>query len=136
MNRVLWVIQGVLAAVFLMSGVMKLMTPPDVMAAQMALPLPIWFIQFISVCEVLGALGLVLPGLLRIRTGLTPLAAAGLTIIMVGAVVTTLLGGLGVAMAALPLVVLLLVAFVAYGRTRLAPLPDGPRRPRRLQPAH
>ncbi len=136
MNRLLWVIQGLLAAVFLMSGLSKLLTPPEVMAAQMALPLPIWFIQFIGACEVLGALGLVLPGLLHIRTGLTPLAAAGLTIIMVGAVVTTLLGGYGIAVALMPLVVLVLVAFVAYGRTRLAPLPDGPRRSRRLHLAH
>jgi hypothetical protein len=134
MNRALWVVQGLLAVVFLFSGAMKLITPPEVMAAQMALPLPIWFITFIGVCEVLGGLGLVLPGLLRIRTELTALAATGLTVIMVGAVVTTLLGGLGFAMAALPLVVLLLVAFVAYGRTRLAPLADGPRRGA-IQPA-
>lgn len=134
MNRVLWVVQGLLAVVFLMSGVMKLTTPPEVMAAQMALPLPIWFVSFIGVCEVLGGLGLVFPGLLRIRTELTAMAAAGLTVIMVGAVVTTLLGGLGFAMASMPLAVLLLVAFVAFGRTRLAPLPES-RGVRRLQPA-
>ncbi len=133
MNRALWVVQGLLAIVFLMSGAMKLLTPPEVMAAQMALPLPIGFIWFIGVCEVLGALGLVLPGLLRTRTGLTPLAAAGLTAIMVGAVVTTLVSGVGIALAVLPLVVLVLVAFVAVGRGRLAPLPGGPRRARRLR---
>lgn len=124
MNRVLWLVQGLLAVVFLMSGVTKLITPPEVMAAQMALPLPTWFVSFIGVCEVLGALGLVLPGLLRIRPELTPLAAAGLTVLMTGAVVTTLLGGLGLAMAILPLVVLVLVAVVAFGRARLAPLPE------------
>lgn len=135
MNRALWVIQGLLAVVFLFSGVMKLITPPEVMAAQMALPLPIWFVSFIGVCEVLGGLGLVLPGLLRIRTELTPLAAYGLTIIMVGAVVTTLLGGLGIVMAALPAVVLVLVAAVAVGRGRLAPLPES-RGARHLQIAN
>jgi hypothetical protein len=84
---------------------------------------------------VLGALGLVLPGLLRIRTELTALAAYGLTIIMVGAVVTTLIAGLGLAMAATPLVVLVLVAVVAVGRGRLAPLPES-RGARRLQLAN
>ena len=78
--------------------------------------------KFIATCEVLGALGLVLPGLFRIRPGLTPLAAAGLVIIMIGAVVSTLVQGL-VGPAILSAVVGLLAAYVAYGRWRLAPLP-------------
>jgi DoxX-like family len=82
---------------------------------------PGWFIRFIGVAEVLGALGLILPGLLRIRPGLTPLAAAGLVIIMVGATVLTLATG-DVAVALIPLVMGLLAAFVAYGRWRLAPV--------------
>jgi hypothetical protein len=72
------------------------------------------------VAEVLGALGLILPGLLGIRTGLTPLAAAGLVIIMTGATVLTVASG-ELALALIPLVVGLLSAFVAYGRWRLAP---------------
>ena len=72
--------------------------------------------------EVLGAIGLILPGLLRVRPGLTPLAAAGLVIIMAGATVVTLTS-VGVAMAPIPLVTGLLAAFVAYGRWQLAPLP-------------
>ncbi|MGA8342088.1 MAG: hypothetical protein WB781_09150, partial [Candidatus Sulfotelmatobacter sp.] len=64
--------------------------------------------------------GLILPGLLRIRMILTPLAACGLVIIMIGATVYTLAGG-GGAMALMPLVVGLLAAFVAFGRwSRLA----------------
>jgi hypothetical protein len=66
------------------------------------------------VAEVLGAIGLILPGLLGIRPGLTPFAAAGLVIIMIGATVVTLAGG-DVALALIPLVVGLLSAFVAYG---------------------
>jgi hypothetical protein len=77
--------------------------------------LPGLFLKFIGVCEVLGALGLVLPGLLRIRPKLTPLAAIGLLIIMIGAVVVSIMGpGVGSAMPAL--VFGLLCAFVAYGR--------------------
>jgi hypothetical protein len=89
------------------------------------------FLRFIGVCEVLGAMGLILPGLLSIRPGLTPLAAAGLVIIMVGATVITL-AWIGVASALIPFVVGLLAAFVAYGRWRRAPLP-GSSRPAALE---
>lgn len=70
-----------------------------------------------------GALGLVLPGLLRVRPELTPLAAAGLVIIMIGATVIMWAGGM-VAVALMNLVIALLAAFVAYGRSRLAPYRD------------
>src|SRR5581483_5277255 len=72
----LWVAQGLLALLFLFAGTMKLILPIEEMTAQ--LPLPGLFLRFIGVCEVLGALGLILPGLLRIRPRLTALAAAGL----------------------------------------------------------
>jgi uncharacterized membrane protein YphA (DoxX/SURF4 family) len=114
----LWIVQGLLALVFLFAGGMKLILPIEEMTKQT--PLPGLFLRFIGVAEVLGAVGLILPGLLRIRPGLTPLAAAGLVIIMIGATVLTLVSG-GVAQALIPLVVVLLSAFVAYGRWRLAP---------------
>ncbi len=117
----LWATQALLALVFLFAGGVKLVLPYEEMAAGMPVPLPELFLRFIAVAEVLGALGLVLPGLLHVRPGLTPLAAAGLVIIMVGATGLTLLGG-EVAAALFPLVVGLLAAFVAYGRWRLAPL--------------
>lgn len=82
MNYALWIVQGLLAIVFLFSGGMKLVLPIEAMTRQM--PLPGLFLRFIGVAEVLGAIGLILPGLLRIRQGLTPLAAAGLVIIMIG----------------------------------------------------
>lgn len=85
-----------------------------------ATPMPAWFIRMIGVFEVLGAIGLVLPGLLHIRTGLTALAAAGLAIIMIGAVAVTV-QTMGVAMAIFPFVIGALALFVAYGRWRLAP---------------
>src|SRR6267142_3973744 len=95
MNIVLWIIQVLLALLFLFSGGMKLAIPPDVlrsMGSPNQVHLPGLFIQFIGVCEVLGALGLVLPGLLRIRPQLTFFAAVGLLIIMIGAVVVTIAG--------------------------------------------
>lgn len=124
MNIVLWIIQILLALLFLFAGGTKLVLSPEVLASMgppNQVQLPGLFIRFIGVCEVLGALGLVLPGLLRIRPQLTPLAAAGLTIIMIGAVVVSTIGpGF---MTALPaLVIGVLTAFVAYGRWHLAPL--------------
>jgi hypothetical protein len=125
MNVALWIVQGLLAALFLFAGGAKLVLPLDQMAGPVALPG--WFLRFLGVAEVLGALGLILPGLLRIRSGLTPLAAAGLVIIMIGATVVTLVGGM-VAVALMNVVVALLAAFVAYGRWRLAPYRDSSRR--------
>jgi len=116
----LWIVQGLLALLFLWAGGMKLVLPLDKLTGPMPVPLPGLFLRFIGVAEVLGAIGLILPGLLRIRPGLTPLAAAGLVIIMIGATVLTLASG-DIAMALLPLVVGLLSALVAYGRWRLAP---------------
>jgi len=120
MNIALWIIQILLALLFLFSGGMKLYLSPEAMAA-MGPPnqvhLPGLFLKFIGVCEVLGGLGLVLPGLFRIRPQLTPIAAICLLILMIGAVVVTMLGpGAGAAIP--PLVVGLLCAFIAYGRWR------------------
>jgi hypothetical protein len=112
----LWIIQGLLAIVFMFAGVMKFVMPIEEMTKQVALPGQ--FLRFIGLAEVLGAIGLILPGLLRIQTGLTPLAAAGLAIITVGATVVTLMIG-GGATALFPLVVALLSAFVAYSHWRL-----------------
>src|SRR5438067_10741411 len=117
MNAALWIVQGLLAAVFLFAGGTKLVLPLDQLTGPVALPG--LFLRFIGVCEVLGALGLILPGLLRIRPGLTPLAAAGLVLIMVGATTLTLAGGGAAAL--IPLTVGLLAGFVTYGRSRLAP---------------
>jgi uncharacterized membrane protein YphA (DoxX/SURF4 family) len=118
MNIALWIVQGLLAILFVWAGGMKLVIPIEEMTKQ--IPLPGLFLRFIALCEVLGAIGLILPGLLRIRPGLTPLAAAGLVIVMIGATVVTLMTG-DIAMALIPLAVGLLSAFVAYGRWRPAP---------------
>jgi hypothetical protein len=113
MSYALWIVQALLALIFLFAGGTKLTLPIEALTQQM--PLPGLFVRFIGVAEVLGAIGLILPGLLRIRQGLTPLAATGLVLIMLGATGLTLVGG-EVALALIPLVVGLLAAFVAYGR--------------------
>ena len=118
MNILLWVIQILLALVFLFAGGMKLWIPADQLQAQ-APPTAIHFsnafMKFIGTCEVLGGLALVLPGLFRTGRFLTPLAAVGLTIIMIGAVVISVTG-IGIAAGIIPFIVGLLCVFVAYER--------------------
>jgi hypothetical protein len=93
----LWIVQGLLALIFLFPGGMKLIVPLAVLMKQMPIPLPGLFVRFLGAAEALGAVGLILPGVLRIRMVLTPLAAGGLVIIMIGATVYTLAGGGGAA---------------------------------------
>ncbi|MGH2608331.1 MAG: DoxX family protein [Tepidiformaceae bacterium] len=114
-SRTLWATQAILAAIFLFAGVMKLVSPADTLADQSSLP--VLFLRLIGLCETLGAIGLIIPGLLRIRTGLTPLAAAGLVVIMVGAVTVTVIE-VGVAPAIVPFAVGLASAFVALARSQ------------------
>src|ERR1043166_7991320 len=101
-SGVLWGVQGLLAALFLFAGGMKLVMPPEAMKGP--IEFPILFLRFIGIAEVLGAVGLILPQLLKIKQVLTPLAAAGLVIIMIGAT-TTMVATAGVAAAVMPFVV-------------------------------
>jgi hypothetical protein len=125
-NRGLWTAQVLVAILFLFAGSMKFIMPAEKMQ-QGPIVFPLAFLYFIGLCECLGALGLVLPGLTRVHTELTPLAAAGLTVIMIGATTVTVLG-MGAAPAIFPAVVGLVTAWIAYGRTRVEPLSDAPRR--------
>jgi uncharacterized membrane protein YphA (DoxX/SURF4 family) len=120
MNILLWIIQGLLALLFIFGGATKLVMSAEDMTKQMNVGLPVLFMRFIGVCELLGGLGLILPGLLRIKPWLTPLAAIGLAIITIGATVVTLMGK--PAATIFPALVCLLSIFIAYGRWRLAPV--------------
>jgi hypothetical protein len=121
LSTTLWILQSILAVIFLMSGAVKLLTPADVMAAQS--PLPLVLVRFIATCEVAGAVGMLLPGLLRIRPSLTPLAAVGMVVLMIGAtVLTPIMISTDPVMALIPATVGVVAAFVAYARLRLAPL--------------
>ena len=93
LNAALWIVQGLLAAVFLFAGSTKLILPIEVltsMGSPNQIVLAGWFLRFIGIAEVLGAIGLILSRLLHIRPRLTPLAAMGLVIIMIGATSLTL----------------------------------------------
>jgi uncharacterized membrane protein YphA (DoxX/SURF4 family) len=123
MNIALWIIQILLALLFLFAGGMKLIVPVEqllAMGSPNQIILPGLLLKFIGVCEVLGALGLILPGLLHKKPSLTPLAAVGLVILMIGAVALSVAAD-GVAAGIVPLIVGALCAFVAYGRSKLVP---------------
>ncbi len=117
MNVVLWIIQGLLAAVFLAAGVMKLTTPREKLATTLDwvgdVPQP--GVRAIATLELLAAIGLILPAALKIAPVLTPLAALGLVVLMLGAAALHVRRkepqGIAVAV-----VLLVLAAIVAWGR--------------------
>jgi hypothetical protein len=116
-----WTLQVLLALIFAFSGGMKLTMPADMLEAQT--PLPLALVRFIGLCEVAGALGLILPGLVRIRPNLTPLAAAGLVVLMICAtILTPVLISADPVMMLIPAIVGVLAGVVAYARWRVIPL--------------
>lgn len=119
-TKVLWIAQVLLALAIVSAGIIKLISADEMLTSYYPL-FPAVFIRFIGVCEILGAIGLVVPAALRIRPELTPLAAAGIAIIMAGAVISTIAMGAPSAIA-MPLILFLLAVFIAYGRWNLAPI--------------
>ena len=118
METALWIAQAFLAVIFLVTGLTKLTQPRAKMAAgPMSWAADVSDGQFraIGVLEVLGSIGLILPALLGIAPGLTPLAATGLALAMIGAALTHLRLG-EVSRVAAPLLLLVLAAWVAIER--------------------
>jgi putative oxidoreductase len=123
LHRGLWVAQALLALVFLAAGVPKLTSPVADLAKNMAwVPhVPEGLVRFIGLCEVLGALGLVLPAATRVQPVLTPVAAALLAVVMLLGAATHV--WLGEAPLMAPALVLgSLAAFIAWGRFARAPI--------------
>ena len=125
MNTALWIVQILLALAFFMAGLMKLTQPLDKLQERMA-----WVesinprnrVRVIGLLEMLGALGLVLPALTGILPWLTPLAAIGLILTMLGALTLHIHRQDPIAMPLANLVLLALAAFVVYGRLVAVPL--------------
>jgi uncharacterized membrane protein YphA (DoxX/SURF4 family) len=117
MNIVLWIAAGLLAAVFLASGVLKVLQPKEKLRENMAWvdDFPTGVVKLIGGLELLAAIGLILPGALDIAPILVPLAATGLAALMVGAIITHVRRKEN---QALPInaILLLLAVFVAWGR--------------------
>jgi hypothetical protein len=119
-NITLWIVQLLLAAAFLAHGIMLLAPPPDI-AVQMNAMLPRWFQLFLGVAEVAAAVGITLPGITGILPVLVPAAAFGIMIVLVSATVLHLVRA-EFSSAVITFVMLLLAAFVAYGRWRWLPI--------------
>lgn len=117
-NGWLWAAQIILAALFLFAGAMKFIVPVQQLTKGSSLPGA--FFQFIGVMEILGAIGLVLPWALHIAPVLTPLAASGLAIIMIGATVISLPMR---AFALIPLTIGVIAVLIAYSRFRSVSAP-------------
>lgn len=124
MNVLLWILQVVLGIYFFVTGIVHFIVPP-------ALPAPMAWMYglspglhyFSGIAEILAGLGLILPGLTRIQTRLTPLAALGLVLVMIGAAIWHVMRG-EFANIVMNLILMGLAAFVAYGRWKLSPLKD------------
>lgn len=123
LNIGLWVVQVLLAVMFGMAGVMKTTQPIADLVAQMVWPgaIPAAMVRFIGASELLGAIGLLVPALTRIKPWLTPLAAAGLVTVMVLASVFHLTRGEYAAIA-MNTILGALAAFIAWGRHRKVPI--------------
>ncbi len=125
LNVLLWVAQALLFAFFLMAGINHGLKP--IAEAARSSPwiagVPVWLARFIGAAELAGAVGVVLPAATRVRPSLTPLAAAGLAVIMALAVPFHVVRG-EAGVVAFNIVPMLLAAFVAWGRStraRIAP---------------
>jgi uncharacterized membrane protein YphA (DoxX/SURF4 family) len=120
MNILLWVVQVLLAVVFIAHGLLLLMPPPEI-AAQMVMSLPRAFWVFLGVAEIAAAIGLTLPGLTRVMPWLVSWAAAGIMIVMISATGYHIVRG-EISSAAVTFVLLLMATFVAYMRLRVMPI--------------
>jgi uncharacterized membrane protein YphA (DoxX/SURF4 family) len=122
MNIVLWILQVLLAAQFLWHGWIFVAPPPE-MVEMMNSFIPPWFRIFIGVAELLAAVALILPGVMRVTPWLTPLAAAGLMIVVGSASVLHLFRG-EIGNAIYTAVLFVLLAFVAYMRWKVKPISE------------
>lgn len=122
----LWVVQAFLACMFFYAGLMKTTQSPDALAANMgwhwATTLPAWFIFFIGVMELLGAIGMVFPTATRILPWLTPLAAAGMVVVQIAAIILHGVRGETAGTIVLNLILLIAALFVIWGRMKARPI--------------
>ena len=119
----LWIAQVLLAAMFLMAGLMKLSQPIEKLAQSLpwAAQVPEALVRFIGVAEFLGAVGLILPSLLRIQPKLTPIAAIGLALVQIFAIAFHLSRG-ETGVIGMNFVLIAIAAFIAWGRFKKAPI--------------
>ncbi|HEX6108668.1 MAG TPA: DoxX family protein [Ktedonobacteraceae bacterium] len=123
MNIALWIVQILLALAFAMVGIMKVTQPVDRLETRMGWVKDVGHrgVRLIGSLEILGAIGLILPALTGILPWLTPVAAVGVALTMVGAMITHGRRGEYSNIGA-NLVLLVLALFVVYGRFVIVPI--------------
>jgi len=123
MNIALWIVQSLLAAMFLMAGVNKLFQSTDELAKMLpwVTSVPIGLVKFIGISELLGGIGLLVPSILRIKPVLTPYAAIGLSLVMLFASIFHISRGETSAIG-MNFVFMAMAIFVAWGRSKKAPI--------------
>lgn len=124
LNIALWVVQILLAVVYLAAGAVKTFTPIAELATQMSFVAdsPVWFVRLIGIAEIAGAIGLIVPAITRILPWLTPLAALGFVVVQAGAIVSHASYGELAQYLPLNLGLLLLALFVLWGRIKKSPI--------------
>ena len=120
MNRVLWILQVLLALAFLAHGLM-LLFPPASVAEQMNASLSRDFQVFLGVAEVVAAVGLTLPGITKIQPWWTQWAAAGIMFVMIAATIFHVMRN-EISSAVATLVLLVMATYVAYMRWKVMPI--------------
>ncbi len=125
MNTLIWILQGLIALMFAMAGFMKLSKPKEELKKQGSMA---WVndvssstLKLIGTLELLAALGLIVPQVTGIQSWLTPVAALGLVFTMIGALTLHIRRGDGRQALVVNVMLLLIAAFVAYGRYMLVP---------------
>lgn len=122
MGTLLWILQWIFGVYFLITGVMHFSVPPGLPAAMAWMyDLSTGLHYFSGTAEILAGLGLILPGLMKIKTWLTPLAGAGLVLVMMGAMVYHIQRG-EIVNIGMNLILAAVSAFIAYGRWKIKPL--------------
>lgn len=123
LHTALWAIQIVLGLMFVATGAMKVAQPIDQVTAMFVWPgaVPPPLVRFIGLAEFLGGVGLILPAATRVAPWLTPLAGAGLTMVTILATFFHMSRG-EVGMLPVTVITAALMAFVAWGRSRTAPI--------------
>jgi len=123
MTIALWIVQILLALLFVMAGLMKVSQPVARLQERMswakhAAP---WMVRLVGVLEILGAIGLILPKATNILPWLTPVAAIGLVLTMLGAIIAHF-GLKEVKQASVPFILLLLSLFIVLGYFVFVPI--------------
>jgi uncharacterized membrane protein YphA (DoxX/SURF4 family) len=123
MHISLWVVQALLAAMFLMAGANKLFQPITELSKMLpwAAQVPEALVRFIGISELLGGLGLIVPSILRIKPVLTPAAAIGLALVMLFASIFHISRG-EMSVIGMNFILMALALFVAWGRMKKAPI--------------